>query len=430
MDPDQIDSALDEANRLLEAGLPDESLQCLDEVEDQLVDSEDRIEWVSLRAYALAEMGRLEQALQTIEPLLEEYPESAQLFGVLGVILSSINNLELARTALETAVALDREDENLLANLALVYENLRDYRTAIRLYDQALALGADLDWALPRKAAVLTEAGDYAAAKATLKRYLSLVPEDTEQWIALAILHSDAEEVQEAYACYQQAEQLGLDSGSLRLNWGVTAVRAGHLRLATRQLERLQQIEPDSSRPALLRAFILEEQGDLREAQQCYNTVLARLSPENYGEMVYALEMAMDFHARRKMRSRCEELMKRAYSGDACTLDLCEPYRELTGRHVPHAYWFSTIVEADCRDDPRKIRTQSLEHRHPARRVQRNFQLIARDRDEAMQILHDFAERMGETHVIVREFVREEALTDVWTGIYEIDRNSLVLDTA
>lgn len=430
MDPDQIDFVLDEANRLLEAGLPDESLRCLDEIEDQLVDSDDRIEWVSLRAYALAEMGRMEQALQTIEPLLEEYPESAQLFGVLGVILSSTNNLELARAALETAVALDREDENLLANLALVYENLRDYRTALSLYDRALALGADLDWALQRKAAVLTEAGDYAAAKTTLKRYLSLVPEDTEQWIALAILYSDAEEVQEAYTCYQQAEHFGSDSGSLRLNWGVTAVRAGHLQLATRQLERLQQIEPDSSRPALLRAFILEEQGDLREAQQCYNAVLTRPRPEDYGEMVYTLEMAMDFHTRRKMRSRCEELMKRAYSYNACTLDLCEPYRELTGRHVPHAYWFSTIVEADCRDDPEKVRTQNHERRHLARRIQRNFQLIARDHDEAMQILLDFAERMGETNVIVREFVREEALTDVWTGIYEIDRDSLVLGTA
>ena len=42
----------------------------------------------------------------------------------------------------------------------------------------------------------------------------------------------------------------------------------------------------------------------------------------------------------------------------------------------------------------------------------------------------DFARRLGETGVAVREFVREEPLENVFTGIYEVEKESLVLSSA
>lgn len=430
MDPERIDSVLDEANRLLEAGRPDESLRRLESVADELLDSDDRIECAALRAYALSEMGRTDEALQTLDPLLAEFPDSARLFGALGVVLSGANHLEQARAALETAVTLDAEDETLLANLALVYEKLRDYRTAIRLYERALELGADLDWALQRKAYALAEAGEVDEAKATLKRYLSLVPDDIEQWIALAILHSDDEEYPEAYACYRQVEQIEPDSASLRLNWGVTAVRAGNLSVARRQLEHLRRVEPDSARPLLLRAFILEEQRRVDEAAACYEQALERVTTGRPGELAYTLEMAMDFFARQEQRERCEALFQRAYAANACTVDLCEPYRELTGEQLPRGYWFSLVVEADYRDGLHPVFEPGEEVSERPRRYQRNFQVVARDHDEAVQLVLDVMQRHGETGVLIREFLREEPLEDVHSGLYEIERESYILPSA
>ncbi len=218
------DSLLEQANRLLEDGKPQEALHLLDELEIETLDDEERIEWGSLRAWALTEMGRDEEALETLEPLLDEFPQSARLLGTLGVVLSNRDDLEQARDVLEEAVELAPEDEVALANLALVYEKLRDYERAAALYDRALSLGADIDWILLRKAAALTELGQYNEAKTTLKRYLSLVPEDAAQWIALALLHSDDGEFDAAFACYEQAErpdpnvtpQLGRDGGAGR----------------------------------------------------------------------------------------------------------------------------------------------------------------------------------------------------------------------
>jgi len=427
MQPEDIDAVLDRANRLLEVGKPDESLRCLDQIEVYALDGGERVEWGSLRAWALSELGRDEEALETLDELIEEYPHSARLLGTLGVVLSNADDLDDARDALEEAVDLNPDDEVALANLALVYEKLRGFDRAIELYDQALNLGADIDWVLPRKAAVLGESGRYAEAKSALKRYLSLDPDDASQWIALAILHSDDQEYDEAFECYRRAERLDPGASALRLNWGVTAVRAGRLRIARAQLRRLQQIEPRSTRPWLLRAFILEEEGHLVAARVIYERVLTRARFDEQGEMDYAFEMAMDFFARHDMRDRCERLRRRAYQVNACTVELCEAYRELTGEHVDQAYWFSVMLEADYRRGLNE--GHRSDKRRPGRRTRfvRGFQIVARNHDEAVGAVLDFARRMGETNATVREFVGEETIEDSHTGIYEVEAESFVL---
>lgn len=426
MQPEDIDSLLDRANRLLEAGKPDESLRCLDEVEQDTLEMDDRIEWASLRAWALTEMGRDEEALAMLDPMLEEYPKSARLLGTLGVVLSNTNDLEDARDALEEAVDLSPDDEVALANLALVYEKLREYERAIELYERALELGADIDWVLLRKASALTEDGRYAEAKVTLKRYLSLVPDDAEQWVALAILHSDDEEFDAAFVCYAQAEQLDPESPALRLNWGVSAVKAKQLPVAQAQLAHLQRLEPRSTRPWLLRAFIFEEEGQVSAARIIYERILARTRFGDQGELNYALEMAMDFFTRHKLRTRCERLLKRAYAANACTVELCEAYREMTGEAVEKAYWFSVMLEADYRTGLAEVREPG--ERRPKRytRFVRAYQVVARNHDEASSLIMGFARRMGESNPSLREFVGEEAIEDTYTGIYEVEADSYV----
>jgi tetratricopeptide (TPR) repeat protein len=430
MDPEQVDSVLEEANRLLNVGQPEDSLRCLEQLENQLLGEDDRIEYGALRAYALSEVGRHGEALQILEPLLEEFPESARLFGTLGVVLSGANELEQACQALETAIALDEKDETLLANLALVREKLHDYQGAIELYDRALDLGADLDWVLQRKAAALTETGETEAAKATLKRYLSLVPDDAEQLIALAILYSDDEEYERAFAAYRQAEQLDHDAGGLHLNWGVTAVRAGDLEQARTQLAQLERLEATSSRPLLLRAFIFEEERNLAAARRCYADALTRANPANADELTYALEMAMDFSARNGLRAECEKLMRRAYAANACTVELCEPYRELTGDHLARGYWFSMVVEANFRIGLFAVYEPGPSGAGRPQRYQRRFQVVARNHDEAIDCVMRFAQRAGERGVVVREFLREEQIEEVYAGIYEVDRESFILRSA
>jgi tetratricopeptide (TPR) repeat protein len=426
MESDDVQSVLNRANEFLEAGRPEESLRCLAALENALFEPDERVEWAALKAWALSELGRGNDALDVLEPMLGEFPQSARLHGTLGVVLSNDGDLDEACDALEQAVALDEADEVALANLGLVYEKLRQYEHAFELYNQAIEMGAEIDWLLQRTAAVQAELGDLAAARSTLKRYLSLVPEDADQWIALAILHSDDLEFDQAFRCYRAAEQVAPDSAALRLNWGVTAVRAHQADAAQRQLRYLERLEPDSSRRVLLEAFIHEEQGRLDQALQGHVDALARVRREDRCELTYALEMAMDFFARHQRRGPCEQLMEQAYILNACTVEICEAYREITGKLVKPAHWYSLILEADYRAGLEEVLDPGDAVNRPYSRFLRNYQIVARNHDEAVLLAMQFARRMGEMNVQVREFVSEEEIAPAHLGVYEVERESLV----
>lgn len=430
MDHERIGQFLDRANELLEAGKPAETLRVLRRLDAVMMDDDDRVEHGSLKAWALSDLGRHDEALAVLEPLLEEFPESSRLRGTRGVIFSNAGDFDQACADLEDAVELDADDEIAVANLALVYEKLREYDHALELYERAIDMGADIDWILQRKAAVQNELGELKAAKSTLSRYLSLDPDDAQQWVNLAVLHSDEKEFAEAFACYRAAEQIAPDSVPLRLNWGVTAVRAGDLEVARQQLVYLERLEPAGSRPWLLRAFIEEEEGNVAQTVERYEEALRRVSADDPEELGYALEMAMDFASRHEMTAWCEKLITDAYRANACSVELCEAYREATGEYLDKGSWFSFLVEAAYREGLVEVRERTGEPERPATRMMRNLQVVARDRDDAIALVHDFATRMGEQRISVREIVNEEPIEDTYSGVYEVDRQSLVFSDA
>lgn len=418
---------LQRASELLETGQAQDALRCLAQIDETALSGEERTEFYALRAAALSEAGHHQEALALLDEALEEAPDSARLHGTRGLALFNVGDLHAARTALEQALRLDPADESALANLAFVHERLGNHPRALELYDQAIDLGADIDWVLQRKAAVQTEMGDTDAARRTLRRYLSLVPDDAAQWIALAILYTDDRQYEAAFECYRAAAQIDPHSPVLRLNWGVTAVRAGALGVAQEQLQALARLEPGAARPLLLSAFIREEQGRPSEAARLYERALERVRGQDAAQTAYALEMAMDFFLRQRDRRRCDQLLRQAYEWNACTVELCEAYRQLTARPSRSTCWFSLMVEADYR--PGLVSDSPVGSANGARRrYLRNFQVVARDRDEAISMVLDFVRRMGEKHPTVREFVREEALPEAHPGIYEVQHDCTILD--
>ena len=430
MNADEIARILDRANDLLEAGRPADTLRCLKQIERTLIEEGDRVEAAALRGWALSELGQHEHAVQAIDTLLEEYPDSSQLHAARGVVLSNADDLDEARLELEEAYALDPENETALANLAFVYEKMRDYEQALTLYEKAILMGVDIDWALQRKAAVETELGDYSAARRTLRRYLSLVPDDGAQWIALGILYSDDERYDDALASFHRAEKTVSDSAWLNLNWGVTAVRAGRLDEAEQRLALLRQVSGETARPALLEAFIAEERGDDPLAERSYSAALERSDPEDVEDFSYAHEMAIDFFARQGDTARCHALLEQAYRANACTVELCEAYREACGEYADEAVWFSMLVEADYRPGLVEIFDRAASLGEQPTRFLRNFQVIARDRDDAIAFVRNVAEEFGEQNIQIREFVSDEPIEDAHLGLYEVERRSFVFCAA
>lgn len=427
MDREELDQFMEQAARLLDEGQFQEALDKLDSLPQPPEDPEDRVEWSTMRGWALAELHRVDEALEVIEPLLDEFPENARLHCTRGFSLLQADAISEAIEALEHAYELDPQDELTITNLAYACERIRDFNRACELYDSAIDLGIGIDWALTHKAAALAHAGDLESAAKTLKRYLSLQPDDVDQWSELAILYADLGQLEAAFGAFEQAVLHAPDAAEPRMNFGLTLARAGKTEEARAQLDEIVRIEGRQVRAQLLEAAILEVEGHTRRAEQAYERVLAGLDPQNEDDLVFALERAMDFFSRHKNRKRCEELLRRAYSENACTVELCESYREIETRFAKKAYWLSVVIEADYRKGLREAYTHHADRTKPRKRYLRNFQVVARDRDDAVAMVLDLATRMGEKRARVREIVREEAVDDAYTGLYEIERDAVVL---
>ena len=419
MDSDSNETRLERAAELLDAGKPAAALRCLEGVQDGIFEASEQIECASLSAWALSELDRADEAIELLQPLLEQHPDSSRLHGTMGMVLSAADRLDDACDMLETAVSLDQTDGVLLANLGYVHEQLHDGAAASRLYDRSLQNGADVDWVLRRLATVQSDMDDHAAARGTLRRYLSLFPEDSAEWISLAIAHSELGEFDESLECYQRAESLGADEVSLNFNWGLTAERAGQMETAHERLRRLERIAADSPQTSGLRGFILEHEGDLPSAYECHFGAIDLAVGDYAEELVYTYETAMDFCAEHKMHGEAEELLPRAYRADACSVDFCQAYRELTGEALERAYWLSVMIRIKgSLREAGECDTGRSEDRSGA---ERNFQVIARDRDHAAALLTEFTTRVGETEAALSEFVGEESMEDTHSGIYEVE---------
>lgn len=128
-DPRKAATALEQANRLVKEGKPQEALQALDLA---LAASPRDAQLRFLYGVILVERKRVSEALDVFQQLTEDFPEIPEPYNNLAVLYAQRGDLDRARAALENAVRA-------LPAYALAHENLGDVylRMAARSYELA-----------------------------------------------------------------------------------------------------------------------------------------------------------------------------------------------------------------------------------------------------------------------------------------------------
>lgn len=211
-----------------------------------------------LLGMCLAEAGRLTEALAAFEQALQRAPGSVPVLSNAAACLRRAGRLEEAYALLARA---DDSAEAALQRSRLALQ-LRDPARAVDACRRALALAPDSIAAWLGLGRALRAQGDWDAAAQALEEAVRRVPTHAPAWAALGAVHRLAGRVDDALRCLRRAEALGDDGPELLDALSGVLVDAGEPEAALDNARRLVARHPAHAGGHDTLARLLWEHGD------------------------------------------------------------------------------------------------------------------------------------------------------------------------
>ncbi|MFO1322775.1 MAG: tetratricopeptide repeat protein [Burkholderiales bacterium] len=134
------------------------------------------------QAAALQSAGRLVEAQQWYEAILNAQPDHFQALQMLGLVLAQRGELEAARNRLTRALAVNPDSAAANSDLGIVLKMMGRLDDALQCLDRAVRLRPDFAEAMTNRAAVLSDARRHAEALASCDRALAIKPALYDGW--------------------------------------------------------------------------------------------------------------------------------------------------------------------------------------------------------------------------------------------------------
>jgi tetratricopeptide (TPR) repeat protein len=213
--------------------------------------------------------GRLPEAIAGYQQVLQQHPENADAWHLLGVIAAQTGQHETAIERIKHAISLNSQSPSFYQNLGNVYQELGQISQSIERYRKAIELNPDFVDAYKnmgmayKKQGQLPEAmlnygiyhhkqGQYQQAIAFYQEAIQLQPDFAVAHYNLGSAYKDRGQLSEAIPCFEQAIQLKSDYVDAHLSKGLTLLLLGDYqqglleyewRLETQQFDDFKQLK-------------------------------------------------------------------------------------------------------------------------------------------------------------------------------------------
>ncbi len=164
--------------------------------------------------------GRADSALVTARLFAETFPDSANAFGVLGMVFVQMGQAEGAIDAFEKAVELGPNLEASYDALFRIHARLNRGREALEVLNKGLHQIPNSVLLLMDRAMLYQEAGNPGLAVQDLRAAITLDPQNIEAYQSLAGLHVALKDPDKALAVFGQGLQSNPESVVLMINQG------------------------------------------------------------------------------------------------------------------------------------------------------------------------------------------------------------------
>jgi tetratricopeptide (TPR) repeat protein len=238
------------------------------------------------------EMGRVEDALQSLNEAIRLDPGYADAYHTLAHLLQHQGKLAEARDALQKAVEIDPDFTEAWAMLGGLLGKLKAYPEAETASRRALELDSGLADARANLASVLVEQGRYEDAVPELQQLVEQQPANTQAWSRLGAILARLERFDDAIPALETSLRLNPSDNQTRTTLGYAYNGIKAFDRATEQLHRVIESNPDEAQAWAALARITEGDGWQALADYC-DQLAERFSGNrhitlNHG---YALEM-------------------------------------------------------------------------------------------------------------------------------------------
>lgn len=176
------------------------------------------------QAFELHKQGKLDDAEELYNKVLEQDPENAEVLNFLGIINLQKFRLSKAEEFIQKAIAISPE-QYFYENLAKVYLEMEDSQNAIKLYKELLDKQPENFDYVFNLASAYKVARDYENAIKMYERAIELQPENPDSYYNMGLILNNLSKPQEAIKYYKKAVELCPDDTETRYFTGITYFR-------------------------------------------------------------------------------------------------------------------------------------------------------------------------------------------------------------
>ncbi|KYD02357.1 tetratricopeptide repeat protein [Bacillus atrophaeus] len=283
-----MNTLIQEAIKLVEAGETEKGLNTLSKAEKQLHD-EDK----AIAAQLYYEWGNADKAISLISDLHDLHPEETELTNFYAELLIDIDEEEKALAVLETIPETDASYPESLLLMADLYQMQGLFEVSEQKLLKAKSILEDepvIDFALGE---LYYTQGAYAKAiqyfKRTAEEQSEIGGVNVHQRLAESL--SASGEFEEAIPWYEKAVEETPEPNTI-FGYGFTASQAGFVKTAIKQLSDLKEIDPSYSSLYMPLAESYEAEGMYEEALK---TAKEGISYDEYNKelFLYAAKMTL-----------------------------------------------------------------------------------------------------------------------------------------
>jgi len=227
----------------------------------------------------LYQQGQLQQALDNVNQLLGQFPNSSTLYNIQGATNAELGQFDAAIDSYKQAIQIKSDFAKAYNNMGAALKSMDNLKAAIDSYKKALEIEPDYFEAYFNMGNALKDKGDLEVAIDSYKQAIKIKPDYADAYYNMGNVLKDKGDLDAAINIYQQALKIKPDYAEVYYNMGNTLQDKDDLEVAIDSYKQALKINPDYAKAYNNMGTALKAKGDLDAAIESYKQAL-KIKPD------------------------------------------------------------------------------------------------------------------------------------------------------